>query len=114
MDKLDSNKSAGSDGLDPMFLKVAAHIIAAPISNLFNLSIRLSVFPSDWKSAMILPLFKGGFGSDPNCYRPISILPCLAKVLERLVHKQLTHFIDSNYSLTDLQSGFRTGYPEGP
>ena len=52
----------------------------------------------------------GGSGSDPNCYRPISILPCLAKVLQRLVHKQLTHFIDSHHILTDLQSGFRTGH----
>uniref|UniRef100_A0A3Q4A9I4 SH3 domain-containing protein n=1 Tax=Mola mola TaxID=94237 RepID=A0A3Q4A9I4_MOLML len=108
--KLDSNKSAGYDGFDPMFLKVAANIIAAPITYLFNLSICLSVFPSDWKSAMIFPLFKGGSGSDPNCYTPISILSCLAKVLEKLVHKQLTHFIDSNHILSDLQSGFRTGH----
>lgn len=108
--KLDPNKSAGSDGLDPVFLKAAAHIIAAPITSLFNLSFQLSVFPLDWKSAMILPLFKGGSGSHPNCYRPISILPCLAKVIEKLVHKQLIHFIDSNHILSDLQSGFRTGH----
>lgn len=55
---LDSQKSFGYDGFDPMFLKVAANIIAAPITYLFNLSIYLSVFPSDWKSSMIFPLSK--------------------------------------------------------
>ena len=59
---------------------------------------------------MVFPLFKGGTSSDPNCYRPISILPCLAKVLEKLVHKQLNHFLASNHILSDLQSGFRPGH----
>lgn len=90
------NKSAGCDGLDPMFLKAAAHIIAAPISGLFNLTLQFSIFPSDWKSAMVFSLFKGGSGSDPNCYRPISILPCQAKVPKTLAKhgKQLNHFLD--------------------
>lgn len=64
--KLDPNKSAGSDGLDPVFLNAAARIIAAPISSLFNLSFQLFVFPLDWKSPMMFPLIKGGSGSDPN------------------------------------------------
>ena len=108
--KLDSNKSAGSDGLDPMFLKAAAPVIAVPITRLFNMSLELSTFPLDWKSALVFPLFKGGSSSDPNCYRPISILPCLAKVLEKLVHKQLSQFLTSNNILSNLQSGFRPGH----
>ena len=107
--KLDCNKSAGSDGLDPMFLKAAAPVIAVPISRIFNLSLEMSFFPLDWKSALVFPLFKGGSSSDPNCYRPISILPCLAKVLEKLVHEQLSHFLTSNNILSNLQSGFRPG-----
>ena len=107
---LDPNKSAGFDGLDPTFFKSAAHLIADPISRLFNLSIHLSTFPSDWISALIFPLFKGGSSSDPNCYRPISILPCLAKVLEMLVLKQLDFFLTTNNILSDLQSGFRSGH----
>uniref|UniRef100_A0A3B1JMQ8 Reverse transcriptase domain-containing protein n=1 Tax=Astyanax mexicanus TaxID=7994 RepID=A0A3B1JMQ8_ASTMX len=108
--KLNPNKSAGYDGLDPMFLKASAHVIAAPITKIFNLSLHLSAFPLDWKSALIFPLFKGGSGSDPDCYQPISILPCLAKVMERLVHKQLSYFLASNNILSDFQSGFRAGY----
>ncbi|XDV45360.1 hypothetical protein PO909_013474, partial [Leuciscus waleckii] len=108
--KLNINKFAGLDGLDPMFLKAAARIIAAPVTRLFNMSLQLSEFPIDWKSAIIFPLFKGGSESDPNCYRPISILPCLAKVLEKLVQKQLNYFLDKNHILFDMQSGFRIGH----
>ena len=93
-----------------MFLRAAAHLIAAPVATLFNLSLQQSSFPAEWKTAMIFPLFKGGTASDPNCYRPISILPCLAKVLEKLVLKQLNHFLASNLILSDLQSGFRPGH----
>ncbi|XP_073700649.1 uncharacterized protein [Garra rufa] len=57
--KLNTNKSAGLDGLDPMFLKAASRIIAAPITRLFNMSLQLSEFPIDRKSAIIFPLFKG-------------------------------------------------------
>ena len=110
LSSLDPSKSAGSDGINPMFLKAAAPVIADPISQLFNLSLDLSFFPSDWKSALVLPLFKGGTSSDLNCYRPISILPCLAKVLEKLVQKQLSLFLSSNNILSDSQSGFRPGY----
>ena len=53
---------------------------------------------------------KGGSSSDPNCYRPISILPCLAKVLEKLVLKQLEFFLTTNHILSDFQSGFRSGH----
>ena len=70
LSKLNTNKSAGLDGLDPMFLKAASRIIAAPVTRLFNMSLQLSEFPIDWKSAIIFPLFKGGSESDPDCYRP--------------------------------------------
>ncbi|KAK1896830.1 putative 115 kDa protein in type-1 retrotransposable element R1DM [Dissostichus eleginoides] len=82
LSKLDPNKPAGLDGLDPFFFKVAAPIIAEAISHLCNLSILTAVLPSAWKAASVRPLFKGGNQADPNCYRPISILPCIAKVLE--------------------------------
>ena len=47
---------------------------------------------------------KGGDQADPNCYRPISILPCLSKVLEKLVNNQLTGFLDVYSILSGMQS----------
>ena len=73
--KLDLKKTSGSDGLDPLFFKVAAPIIAKPISKLFNLSLLSGEVPIAWKAATVHPLFKGGDQADPKCY--ISILPCL-------------------------------------
>ncbi|KAK6298641.1 hypothetical protein J4Q44_G00316960, partial [Coregonus suidteri] len=74
LQNLDPYKSAGLDNLDPFFLKLAAEIVATPITSLFNLSFITSEIPRDWKAAAVIPLFKGGDTLDPNCYRPISIL----------------------------------------
>ena len=107
---LDPKKSAGSDELPARFLKVAAPIIATPITDIFNLSLHTAEIPSDWKEAIVLPLFKGGEQTNPNSYRPISILPCVSKILEKLVNKQLTGYLNVAGILSDVQSGFRPGY----
>ena len=78
--KLDPKKTSGSDGLDPFFSKVPA-----PISNIFNLSLLSGDVSIAWKAATVRPSFKVRNQPAPNCYRPISILPCLSKVLEKLV-----------------------------
>jgi hypothetical protein len=107
---LDPFKSSGLDNLDPSFLKLSAVIIATPITSLFNLSLNSSELPKDWKTAAIIPLFKGGDSLDPNCYRPISILPCISKVFERIINKQIIHHLESHHSLSEMQSGFRAGH----
>jgi hypothetical protein len=56
------------------------------------------------------PLFKVGDKADSNRYRPISILPCLSKVLEKRFNNQLTGFLDVYSILSGLQSFFRSGY----
>ena len=61
-------------------------------------------------AATVRPLFKGRDQDDSNCYRPISILPCLSKVLENLVSNQLTGFLDAFSILSGMQSGFQSGY----
>ena len=73
----------------PVQIKLSAEIIATPITSLFNLSFITSEIPKDWKAAAVISLFKGGDTLDPNCYTPISILPCLSKVFESQVNKQI-------------------------
>ena len=108
--KLDPQKTSGSDGLDPFFFKDAAPIIAEPISYLFNLSLLSGEVPIAWKAATASPLFKGGDQADPICYWPISILPCLSKLLEKLVNNQVCGFLDVYSILSGMQSDFRSGY----
>uniref|UniRef100_A0A8K9V8I3 Reverse transcriptase domain-containing protein n=1 Tax=Oncorhynchus mykiss TaxID=8022 RepID=A0A8K9V8I3_ONCMY len=107
LQNLDQYKSAGLDNLDPLFLKLSAAIVATPITSLFNLSFISSEIPKDWKAAVVIPLFKGGDTLDPNCYRPISILPCLSKVFESKVNKQITDHLESHRTFSAVQSGFQ-------
>uniref|UniRef100_A0A8C7NVK1 Reverse transcriptase domain-containing protein n=1 Tax=Oncorhynchus mykiss TaxID=8022 RepID=A0A8C7NVK1_ONCMY len=107
---LDPYKSAGLDNLDPLFLKLSAEIVATPITSLFNLSFVSSEILKDWKADAVIPLFKGGDTVDPNCYRPISILPCLSKVFESQFIKQITDHFESHHTFSAMQSGFRAGH----
>lgn len=107
---LDPYKSAGINNLDPFFLQLSAKIVTTPITSLFNLFFVSSEIPKDWKAAAVIPLFKGGDTLDPNCYRPISILPCRSKVFESQVNKQITDHFESHCTFSAMQSGFRAGH----
>ena len=102
---MDPYKSAGLDNLYPLFLKLSAKVVATSITSLFNLSFVSSEIPKDCH-----PLFKGGDTLDTNCYRPISILPCLSKVFESQVNKQITDHFKSHRTFSAMQSGFRAGH----
>ena len=88
-------------------MKLAADYIARPLSFLYNVSLRTAEIPTDFKIAKIIPLYKGGNKLDINNYRPISLLPIPAKILERAVHAQLYKYFDENSLLSSIQSGFR-------
>ena len=77
------------DILAGKFLKDGAQILATPVSELCNLSISLSLFPEDCKQAKLKPLFKKGSRDEPKNYRPISLLPQISKVIEKIVHEQV-------------------------
>ena len=104
---LHANKSAGPDGIDPFFLKLAADFIAEPLTFIFNLSLTHNEIPKAWKSAFVVPLLKGGESSIVNNYRPISKLCVISKVFEKLVSDQLKGYLDANDILSTYQSGFR-------
>ena len=67
----------------------------------------LGSFPDACKIAKVKPLFKKGSKTDPSNYRPISLLPLLSKVFERVVLNQTEEFLSLNKVLYDYQSGFR-------
>ena len=88
MKGLNPSKAAGIDNLSGKFLKDGAHVLARPISQLCNLSIKLNSFPRSCKIAKVKPLFEKGSKTDPQNYRHISLLPLLSKIIERVVHNQ--------------------------
>ena len=62
---------------------------------------------NEWKLAKVIPIFKYGDRTDPNNYRPISILPTLSKILERTVHSQLLDHLEKYNLLINCEYGYR-------
>ena len=81
--------------------------VTAPIlSVIFNKSTRKGVFPKNLKIGKICPVYKGkGSKSDPDNYRPVSVLPVIARVIEKLIHEQLFAYFNHKN-----QSEFRPKY----
>ena len=84
----------------------SAHIMAGPLCKLINTSIETAVFPDLWKEACVLPLHKSGPSTDLDNYRPISILCCISKIIERHVHDSLFNHLKKFDLITPFQSGF--------
>ena len=106
---LDVNKSTGHDGLSPKLLKAASTAIAPSLTKLINLSLSKCKVPNIWKKANVIPIYKKGDKDIVNNYRPISILPVLSKVLERIVFKSVYNYLHEHNLLSTHQSGFRPG-----
>ena len=77
---------------------------------LFNKSLHERVFPDQWKIAYVIPLFKSGDKSLPSNYRPVSLLSCVSKLLEKIVFKNIFNHLHENKLLYKYQSGFIPGY----
>ena len=110
LEHLDISKAVGTDNLSSRFLKDGAKIIALPIAQICNLSISSATFPDYCKIAKLKPLYKKGCKTDPQNYRPISILPALSKIIERVIHDQTQVFLEQNNILYKFQSGFRNNH----
>jgi len=94
----------------PNFIyKYISDVIAPVLTKLINISIRGGIFPSRFKLARVIPLFKSGSKFQLVNYRPISLLPFLSKVIERLVHSRMTIFLDKYNILYSDQFGFTRG-----
>ena len=64
------------------------------------------IFPDDWKKAKVYPIFNSVERNIPSNYRPISILPSISKIIERVMHTQLLEYFQAGNLLTESQSGF--------
>ena len=107
LNKLDKSKATGLDTISARFVRECADLICVPICDIFNQSISQGKFPDDWKYARVTPLFKQGNRDDVNNYRPISVIPIVAKVFERIVYDQLYAYLEEHDILYQNQSGFR-------
>ena len=105
--KLSDKKATGLDSISTQLIKISAPHIANSITNIFNCAISTGIFPDDRKLARVIPVFKNGSPSDVNNYKPISIIPVIAKVFEKIIYDQLYNYLSVNNLLSNCQSGFR-------
>ena len=105
--KLPSKNSSGCDNLSLKILKLLGPIIAPSISLIVNQSLYTGIFPEILKVAKVIPIHKKGDKTKIENYRPISLLPSISKIFEKVVHKQLYDYFDENKLFNDHQYGFR-------
>ncbi|CAK1585565.1 unnamed protein product [Parnassius mnemosyne] len=101
------SNAQGNDGLSLDMLLLTLPYSLGAITAIVNRSILDSVFPENWKVAIVRPLPKTSQPGTVQELRPISILPCLSKILERIVCSQLTDYLEAQNILPQYQSGFR-------
>ena len=76
------NKKCGVHDFSPMIVKKNSHLIALPLTQLINQCFQQGIFPSRLKLARVIPIYKKGAKSDPNNYRPISLLNIFSRIFE--------------------------------
>lgn len=109
VDSISSN-AVGSDLIGRKMILLILDEILPVIRHILNTSVSSGEFPSTWKEALVTPLPKKSNPSNLSDFRPISILPFLSKLLERLVYNQITPFLTRYNLLNPFQSGFRPGH----
>ncbi|CAB4010237.1 RNA-directed DNA polymerase from mobile element jockey-like, partial [Paramuricea clavata] len=107
---LSSAKATGIDKISSKILKLAAPAISSSLTYIFNQAITLCTFPDEWKMARVSPLYKNGQKNLPGNYRPISVLPAVSKVMERILYDQLYDYLTKFELLNDCQFGFRKSH----
>ena len=106
--RLDPNKATGPDGIGNHLLKQCSSSLAKPLAKLFRKSLESHTFPSIWKKGNWCPVYKHSAPHSTSNYRPISLLPCLGKVMERIVFTRLYSFLSEQKLLTEHNSGFKS------
>ena len=104
---LKTKKSSGQDGISSSLLKSFDGVISNPLTLIINQSLSTGIFPNKLKVAKVVPVFKKDDPHHPGNYRPISLLPAISKIFEKVVYKQVYNYMNENNLLYKSQYGFR-------
>lgn len=102
-----NSNSTGLDNISAEMLHLSTPTILPHLTNLVNSSLRTGIFPKEWLRALVIPLPKTSPLKSLNDTRPIALLNELSKLLERVVHEQLSAHLSNNQLLDPRQSGYR-------
>ena len=107
IDKLPNKISEDQYGISNKFLKAVKCTIAPLLTDLINRSTEDGIYPNCLKTAKVVPIHKSGDKSVCSNYRPISLLPNVGKIFEKILKSRIVDFLDQNSVFTDQQFGFR-------
>ena len=107
---IDASKATGSDGVPGFLLKHCATVLAPSLTRIFNTSIATGIVPRPFKKATITPVHKSGDKSHAGNYRPISLLPIVSKILEKVISSQLKEYLTEHSLLPKEQFAYRPNH----
>ncbi|KAL8618799.1 hypothetical protein ACOMHN_000227 [Nucella lapillus] len=104
---LKPNKASGPDEISSRILKELSTELAPALTTIFRSSLSAGQVPSDWRDALVSPIFKKGEHYNPANYRPVSLTCIVCKLLEHIVVHSLMEHLETNEILCHQQHGFR-------
>ena len=107
IDKLSPKTSTGHDGLSTKLLKIVKNALIAPITIIVNQMLNTGIFPDKLKIAKVNPIFKKDDEMQVTNYRPISLLPSISKIFEKVIFRQLYDYFHQKKLFYNAQYGFR-------
>jgi hypothetical protein len=110
IDSLKPKSSCGYDGISSKLLKMIKHEIAKPLTLIINQSLNTGIFPDELKTAKVIPLHKKDDETIFTNYRPISLLPAISKIFEKVIYLQLYDYFQKFKLFYQSQYGFRNGH----
>lgn len=110
LNKTKNNKAPGVDRIPYEFFKNASDNFLLELSKSFTYLYDTSLLDESFISSIIYPIFKKGDRSQPNNYRGISFMNCIAKILMGILNERLYSWVEKNNGLCEYQAGFRKNY----
>ena len=110
IDTLNIKSSSGHDGISNKIVKLLKNKISKPLTVITNQMLKTVIFPDSFKSSKIVPLFKRGDHGLQTNYRPISLLPTISEIFERVIYDQMYLYFNNNNLLADEQFGFHKNH----
>ena len=101
------SNACGVDEISARYLIMSIDVIAPIITHIINCSFKYRRFPDRWKHALIKPIPKNDDPSSPSDYRPISLLPAISKIIEKIACFQMCEFFKGDNDLDKLQSAYK-------
>ena len=110
IDTLENKSSSVHDGISKKIVKLLKNEFSKPLTGIINQMLKTGIFPDSFNTSKIVPLFKKGDHGLPTNYRPISLLPTISKVFERVIYDQMYLYFNNNNLLADEQFKFRKNH----